>query len=298
MENLAPIALFVYNRLEHTKKTIEALKKNYLAEESELFIFSDGGKLGDEENVEKVRAYIKNVRGFKNVHIIERENNWGLAKSVITGVTNVINDFGKIIVLEDDIVCSSFFLEFMNRALFKYQACSNVFSVSAYSYLANEESEGIPDTYFLKLVCSWSWATWKSKWEYFDSNALGCRRLKWDRKLRKQFNYDNANDWCSMLMMQMRIQMKYLIFPPKIDSWAIRWYWSVFKHKGLTLFPRESLVENIGFDGSGVHCGKIEQSHMKMGTMSDAFLYTDLIDEENWIREKVKRSLLISNGRK
>ena len=294
MNNLAPIVLFVYNRPEHTRKTIDALKKNQLAKESDLFIFSDGSKPGQEARVQQVRKYIKGITGFHNVSVIERDKNWGLANSVIAGVTEVVNKYGKVIVMEDDLVCTSDFLQYMNHALEKYQNNQNVFSITGFSHLTEQTAEGMPDTYFLKICSSWSWATWKDKWGYFDPKATGYRKLKWDLKQRKRFNFDNSYDFYSMLMEQMRkptvVHIPFVARKKHIDSWAIRWYWSVFEQGGLTLFPRDSFVQNIGCDGSGVHCEANNNMNNKIisGRLDDNFIYEDVIEEQKWIRDRVK----------
>lgn len=240
---LAPIVLFVYNRLDHAQQTIESLQKNELAKESELFIYSDGAKIESmQKSVDEVREYIKTVSGFKKVIIVEREKNWGLAKSIIDGVTKIVNEYGKIIVLEDDLVTSSNFLQYMNDALVYYENESKVYSVTGYSFSNNMKN--MDSTYFLKLISSWSWATWKDKW-----GILSYNNFIFDvcLKERYKFNYDESYDYTGMIENQLN---------SKINSWAIYWYASVYLKDGLTLYPSKSLVENIGFDGSGTHCSK------------------------------------------
>jgi len=239
--NLAPIVLFVYNRPWHTRQTIEALQKNELAEESELFIYADAAKNDDgKESVNEVRRYIETIDGFKKVTIIKREKNWGLADSIIDGVTSIVNRYGKIIVLEDDLVTSSYFLKFMNEALVKYEKEEKVYSVTGYSFSNDID---ICSTYFLKITSSWSWGTWKDKWHSFSREDKRLRDCFKDKYL---FNYDNAYNYAGMAKEQLK---------GNLDSWAIYWYASVFMKEGLTLYPAKSFVHNIGFDGSGVHCG-------------------------------------------
>lgn len=295
MSKLAPIVLFVYNRLEHTEKTINALKKNALAKESDLFIFSDGSRAREQdEKVCAVRKYLKEISGFRSISVIERERNYGLANSVIMGVTEIINKYGKVIVLEDDIVCVPDFLEYMNNCLERYQSFSEVFSIAGYSYLLEEQKKGVPDTYFLKIPTSWSWATWKDRWQYFDARARGYKRLIFNYKMRKEFNYDDTYNYYAMLKEQMRretfISVPFITKHRNIDSWAIRWYWTIFRKGGLTLFPRDSFAENIGLDGSGVHCRTKEgtNNYLAKGEIGNSFLYEDRIEEQEWIREKVK----------
>jgi len=241
--NLAPIALFVYNRPTHTRRSVQALLKNELARESDLIIFSDAPKNVDaEEAVQQVREYIQTITGFRSIRIVERERNWGLAKSIIDGVTTVVNQYGRIIVLEDDLIITPHFLDFINRALGKYESEHKVIQVSGYMFPVKIGIED--DTFFLPLTTSWGWATWKRAWQLFDTDAKGYAQVKTDPALRKRFNLDGAYDYFLMLEAQLAGQ---------IDSWAIRWYLATFLFEGLTLYPRESLVTNVGFEGSGTH---------------------------------------------
>lgn len=244
----APIALFVYNRPVHTRRTVEALLKNEPAAESDLFIFSDAAKRPEvAESVCRVREYIRTITGFKSITIVDRDRNWGLANSIIDGVTSVVNRYGRVIVLEDDLVTSMYFLEYMNTALERYQAEDRVMQVSGHVFPIRVHGE--TDAVFLPMTTSWGWATWARAWKHFDPKSTGYAQLKGDAKLRKRFNLDGAYDYFSMLEAQLA---------GRVDSWAVRWYLSVFMRGGLTLFPVKSLVENCGFDGSGTHCGEGE----------------------------------------
>lgn len=272
---LAPIVLFVYNRPQHTQKTLEALQKNTLASESELFVYSDAPRNAEAvERVRQVRDLLKNLQGFKSVTIVEREKNWGLANSVIDGVTSILQKFPNIIVLEDDLITSENFLEYMNAALAKYNGYRNVFGISGYSH-SNDE-EGFPNTYFLKLTSSWGWATWADKWKTFCRDDLMLKKILQDPALLARFNYDNSFDYATMAQFQLQ---------RKIDSWAIYWYASVFIEDGLILYPCKSLLENIGFDGSGVHCENQLGSVKKLTVQ--AFNLTDEISESPEIRKKI-----------
>ena len=252
LEN-APVAVFVYNRLEHTKRLIESLKKNKEATDSDLYIFSDAPKeTGDEERrklaalkVADVRDYIESIDGFKRVTIVKREMNYGLAKNITAGITEVLATHPTVIVLEDDLIVSEALLYYMNSALNKYADSENVYSISGYSFIKKNENTGeVNDTYFLPMTCSWGWATWRDKWECYDAKAKGWEILKSDKKEKEKFNFGNSIDYYSMLKAQME---------KGIDSWAIRWYWSVYQRSGLTLYPSLSYIANGGFDGSGVH---------------------------------------------
>lgn len=244
MNNLAPIALFVYNRPRHTRETVEALLKNAEAENSDLFIFSDAAKHeGTEAAVNEVREYMRQITGFKTVSIVEREKNWGLANSIIDGVTKLCNEHGRVVVLEDDLRVSPHFLAFMNEALERYQNNKNVMQIAGYMFPANLEMED--DALFLPFISSWGWATWSRAWDKFDVSASNFNLLKNDKKKIKEFNLDGNYDYFKMLKSQQE---------GKTNSWAIRWYLSVFYLKGLTLYPKKTLVENLGFDGTGENC--------------------------------------------
>lgn len=240
---LAPIALFVYNRPEHTRRTVEALADNPLAKDSEIFIFSDAAKSTNAtENVQKVRAYIATITGFKAIHITEREQNWGLANSIIDGVSRLCDAYGKVIVLEDDLIALPGFLAFMNSGLVRYEDCPEVMQISGFAFPISVKSD---EAFFLPLTTSWGWATWNRAWKKFDVSAKSFYSLKTDRALRKKFDLNNSYPYYQMLKSQMA---------GKIDSWAIRWYLSVFINAGRVLYPPHTLILNTGMDGSGTHC--------------------------------------------
>jgi len=243
--SLAPIALFTYNRPLHTQKTVEALKNNELASQSDLFIFSDAPK--NEKavcDVMALRKYLKTIEGFKNITIIEREKNFGLANSIIDGVTNLVTKFEKIIVLEDDLVTSKYFLKYMNEALEKYANEERVMQISGYMFPVDIKFSH--DSFFIPFPTSWGWATWKRAWNKFDPLMKDYEILRKNKELIKKFNVDGNYNYFKMLETQIN---------NKIDSWAIRWYLSVFMNNGLVLYPSKTLVRNDGFDGTGIHCG-------------------------------------------
>lgn len=241
---LAPITLFVYNRLSHTIQTITALKKNKLAEQSTLIIFSDGFKNPDDKKkVNQVREYIRSINGFNNVEIIERSKNLGLANSIIDGVTRVVNQYGKVIVLEDDLVTSPFFLEYMNNALVCFQEDQRVISIHGYNYPIPD----LPKAFFIKGADCWGWATWKRGWELFEADGAKLWAEIKQRKLIKRFDFFGAYPYSRMLRKQIA---------GKNNSWAIRWYASAFLADRLTLYPGKSLVKNIGCDDTGEHCNQ------------------------------------------
>jgi len=245
MQNLAPIALFVYNRPEHTRRTISYLQKNLLADESRLFIFSDAAKTeADKVKVEEVRQLIKEVTGFRSVKIIERKRNLGLAESIISGVTQLVNEYDKIIVFEDDLLSSPYTLQYFNEALTRYKNDGEVMHIGAYLY--NIDKKGLPQTFFFRAATSWGWATWARAWKDFEPD-VDVLLKQFDQKKISQFSIEGAmNFWKQLQGFKAG----------KNDSWAIRWYASIFLKGGLTLNPTVSLVHNIGNDGTGVHSNK------------------------------------------
>ncbi len=239
---LAPITLFVYNRPWHTEQTIEALAKNKFASQSDLFIFSDGPKDKEDENkIMGVRKFIKTITGFKNVTIIERETNLGLAKSIIGGVSEIVDKFGKIIVLEDDLVTSPYFLEYMNNGLNLYEKNNQVISIHGYIYPVKKS---LPETFFLRGADCWGWATWKRGWDLFEPDGQKLLDELEKRKLLKRFDPKGIFRYTAMLKRQIA---------GLNNSWAIRWHASAFLANKLTLYPGKSLVNNIGQDDSGTH---------------------------------------------
>lgn len=240
----APIAFFAYKRLWHTQQAIASLQNNSLAKVSDLYIYSDGPKdLESATEVAALRAWLPSIEGFKKVEIIEHPHNLGLARSIISGVSECLERFGKVIVVEDDLIVAPHFLSYMNEALELYQEDELVVSIHGYALPIKEP---LPPTYFLKGTDCWGWATWKRAWEVFEKDgAKLLAKLKEQGRL-KEFDYNGTQKFSQMLEDQIA---------GKNNSWAIRWHASAFLHDMLTLFPAKSLVCNIGFDGSGEHCG-------------------------------------------
>lgn len=274
---LAPVVLFVYNRPWHARQTIEALQKNELAKESELFIYSDGPK--NEKavfEVTKVRDYIKAVDGFRKVIIVERDCNLGLANNIIDGVTSIINNHGRVIVLEDDLITSPYFLTFMNEALDFYENEEKVMHISGWNYPI--ETAGVEETFLWRLMNCWGWATWKDRWSYFEKD-VGRILNDFTRKDIKRFNLDGySNIWSQVITNKKG----------KINTWALFWYASIFKQNGLCLNPTESFVHNIGHDGSGVHC--VDYNVFK-GDMSckQQINFTENLVENQLCVDRIKR---------
>lgn len=241
---LAPVVLFVYNRRSHTERLIHSLVANPLASESKLIIYADGAKgERDRKEVEEVRDYIKTIQGFKEVFIVEQKENKGLAQNVIEGVTEVVNRYGRVIVLEDDLILSPHFLTFMNQALDLYENELKVGHIQGCDFT---NSAQLPYTFLIKWTGSWGWATWKRAWSFFNPNGAELLQELKQRKLNKKFDFGGAYPFTRMLHRQVKGDN---------DSWAIRWNASLFLNDILSLNVGRSLVQNKGFDGSGTHCG-------------------------------------------
>lgn len=242
---LAPIVLFTYNRPQHLLACLQSLRENVLADQSVLYVYADGPKAGaGEEELAKIketRLLLKKESWCKEVHIVEQNENKGLANSIIKGVTEIVNKYGKIIVLEDDLILSTHFLEYMNQALTVYAPIENVYSVNGFTFpiKTNERS-----TFLLPYTSTWGWGTWKNRWDIFepDIKEEDKNTLLNSPELKQRFNLADY-DYGAMLHF-------------KNNSWGIKWYYAVFKRNGLNVFPTVSMVKNSGNDGSGTNPGK------------------------------------------
>lgn len=252
--NTAPILLFTYKRLDTLKLAVAALQKNVFAEVSDLFIFSDAAKKEvDQQAVKDVREFLHTITGFKKITIVEREHNWGLAKSIIAGTSLVLEDYEHAIVLEDDLIATPNFLSFMNQALKQYKNQKSVFSISGYSFKLCTDKKRYPqDAYFLNRGWSWGWATWKDRWKDVDWDVNTYKTFITDKKAQKAFA-EGGSDLNKMLREQME---------GRLDSWAIRWFYHQFKVGGLTLYPVFSKIYNAGFDAFATHTTGSEKRYI------------------------------------
>lgn len=240
MKELAPIVLFVYNRPWHTEQALEALAKNEGAGQSVLYVFADGPKPGatDEglEKINKTRALIRRQSWCKQLIVNESDHNKGLANSVIEGVTQVVNQHGKVIVLEDDIITAPYFLKFLNEGLEMYQESKNVIAINSYMFPIKTDRV---DTFLSPLATStWGWATWADRWACFEKDLAEKELIQSNPFLRNRFNLADYN-YAGMLDNK--------------NSWGIRWYYSAFVRNSVGLFPTKSLCRNIGFDEEATH---------------------------------------------
>ncbi|NCT08852.1 MAG: glycosyltransferase [Flavobacteriia bacterium] len=241
---LAPIALFTYNRLEETQQNIAALQKNFLAKESELFIFSDGPKNEEsKKKIQELRLFLKTVTGFKKIIIFESNENKGLANSIISGVTTLLQQYERVIVLEDDLVTTSNFLSFMNGALDYFSNNNSIYTVNGYSPYVKKIDL---DSYYLHSRCfPWGWATWKRCWNenFFDIESME-KYISENSNILNKFKKSIGEDAPGMLLKTL---------DGKISSWYIRWVFNNFLEGKKSIFPVLSKVQNIGNSSNATH---------------------------------------------
>ena len=243
MTNCAPIALFVYKRLDLTKQAVQTLQQNHLAARSHLYVFSDAAKsAADEELVSQVRTYTSCIDGFAAVTVIVANENQGCANSVIAGVSKVFERHDRIIVVEDDLIVTPNFLDYMNAAL-GYYSSKNIFSISGWGIGLRFDPSDITDVYYLPRESSWGWATWKNRWEGIDWKVSDYSEFKNDKAARHKFDL-GGRDLSRMLDLQMN---------GRLDSWAIRWCYAQSKTGMLTVYPKLSKVDNMGFGQDATH---------------------------------------------
>lgn len=245
----APLVLFAFNRPDHLERTIASVSQNPLAARTPLIAFSDGAATeSDGSRVAQVRRVLKGVRGFASVEVVERPDNLGLARSVISGVTEVLEAHGRAVVLEDDLLVSPRFLGVMNDLLESYAEQERVFSVTGYNYparLVRIPADYAYSIYFSPRASSWGWGTWRDRWSQVDWDVSDFEQFSKDTRARSRFDLGGA-DLSEMLEDQMS---------GRVDSWAIRWCYASFRLERVNVYPVKSLVTNIGLDHSGVHCG-------------------------------------------
>jgi hypothetical protein len=279
---LAPIVIFSYKRLNLLKKLVNSLKKNKLSQKSILYIFSDGPKsLKDGKQVIKVRKYIKKITGFKKKIYIFRKRNLGLAHNIIDGNNKIFNKFDRAIILEDDLEVSNKFIEFMNLALIKYKNKKKVWHISSWNYKLNIKNYK-NDAYFWRCMNCWGWASWANRWKNFNNNINDYQ--KWNKQKIKKFNLDNHINFWSQIKRNKE---------KKINTWAIFWYATIFKNKGLCLNPINSLSKNNGYDKFAEHwSSNLPLSITNVNINDDSYQWKNnlpsLIREDKFIIEKIK----------
>lgn len=240
----APILLFTYNRPAHTRRLVESLQANAEAACSPLIVYSDGPRHeADRTAVDEVRHYLRTLQGFADVELHLRDDNWGLARNIIDGVGTQVARYGRVIVLEDDLVVAPYFLRFMNDALDAYADDPRVGHIQACDFTRDPS---LPFTFLIKWTGSWGWATWQRAWQHFNPDGRQLLAQLEARGLTRTFDFDGAYGYTRMLRRQVE---------GKNNSWAIRWNASLFLDDMLSVNVGRSLVQNRGFDGSGTNCG-------------------------------------------
>jgi len=268
----APIVIFVYNRPKHLRQTIAALQKNYLAQTSEVIIFSDGPKEGEDPSViNEIREFICSIKGFRSIMLNYNINNIGLAESIIQGMDIIFRVYDSAIVLEDDLITSPDFLRYINDCLVVYKDDRRIFSISGYSPNIDLRDYD-QDIYLTPRPCSWGWATWRDRWNKVDWEVKDFKQFIHNRRLRKEFN-QGGKDSSMMLLKQIC---------GGIDSWAIRFYYSCFKHGGYCVYPVTSKVKSTGVDGSGSHIGRTSKYDLPYELQSSPYVLTHA-----WVSEDV-----------
>lgn len=273
-KNLAPLIIFTYNRLDTLEVSIKSLQENFLANQTDVFIFSDSARAEkDIELVNKVRKFLHSINGFKSITIIERNENYGLAKNIIEGVTNIINQYEKVIVLEDDLLTSKNFLSYMNQALDFYENDERIFSISGYSSILPSLKTLDDDGYLSYRPSSWGWGTWKNEWIKNDWEVKDFDSFIKDKKSIKTFNRGGI-DMARMLRHCME---------GKNHSWAIRWSYTMYKLDKLCFYPKVSKVQNIGFGKDATNCKGIN-------------IYTTILDDSKNCNFKFNKNIKLNKN--
>lgn len=282
-----PVALFLYNRPAHARLALESLSRCRRLDECVVKIYCDGAKSSEHsEGVSASRNVAREWATRLNAEVIERETNLGLARSIVSGVSELCEHYGRVIVVEDDFSVSPSFLDYMLTALDRYAEAPNVYQISGYMFPIRHAQA--PDAFFLPLTTTWGWATWSRAWRIFDWTAGDAEALLRDADVRRRFNLDNAYPYAEMLESKLRGEN---------DSWGILFWWAVFQAGGLVLHPRRSLVWNGGFDESGTHCGDQAWSNQSLSEIADdpwsakPFVFPEQVTVDQVAFEKVVRFL-------
>lgn len=240
--NLAPVLILAYNRPEHLKKTLASLKKNFLSERSKIIIHCDGYKNKEKKNVKEVRKIAKSITGFKSKKVIFSKKNLGLKKSIIKNVSKYLKIYKKLIILEDDIITSKFFLRYMNQSLIYFKDKKKIWHITGHSHFIINNGN---DIFFSSYMNCWGWATWQDRWKHLDLDVKKAYiSLKTNKSVKNKFDINNLSKFSNQIFDN---------YNKKINTWAIFWYWTIFKNKKLCIHPFRTLTKNIGQDGTGVH---------------------------------------------
>lgn len=296
-ENISPICLFTFNRLNELIITLEALKSNYLAKESDLYIFSDGPRsVVESQKVEEVRKYIKTIKGFKSIDVSYNDKNKGLARSIIDGVTKVLRIYNSAIIVEDDLITAPNYLNFMNQSLDFYKNDKSILSISGFSFDLKSVSLDF-DYYYGVRASSWGWATWSDRWFEIDWQMKDAESDLRQKAFRRRF-LRGGSDMIKLLNDQRN---------GKIDSWAIRFCYHQAKFNLYTVFPSISKVRSVGFSNEATHTYNSNRFNSKLDNGSKVnfeFSFFSEIDKKVeidfrrkfsiWVRIKSKLTQILS----
>jgi hypothetical protein len=282
---LSPIVLIAFNRINHFKQTLDALVKNKEAKDSMLYVCIDGPRNAeDKKNQDQMCDYVEIIQNeFQNVKIIKQNSNLGLAKHIIQSVTNIVNQHGKLIVLEDDHCVSEAFLKFMNDALTYYEPHKKVWHIASHTIVNNSKKEN--EVFLYRVMNCWGWATWKDRWSFFEKDPEALINEFTNEDIKK-FNLDDTEPFWSQVLNN---------YSGHINTWAIFWYATIFKNKGLCMNPFYSYVRNIGLDGSGVH-KNINKKLQDLQVINNDGKFNPQIDiEENFLAVNEIKKYYLNN---
>lgn len=235
----APVVLFAFKRARELKLTLASLQGNHLASQTDLYVFVDGPRCADDvAKVKAVRTLLDDITGFKTIHRSYSDSNIGCANSIIAGVTSVLKLHTAVIVLEDDVVTTANFLDFMNQGLDRFGDVPAVFSVGGYTLPFKRPNDYTPDGYFFQRTCAWGWAIWADRWQQVDWALTDFDDFMSDPRARQRFSEGGSD----------RVRMLERAQKQEIDAWDIRLCYSEFKADGYTLYPTVSKTINIGVD--------------------------------------------------
>lgn len=284
----APVALFCFNRPDHLRRTIKSLQRCEGYAQHRIIVFGDAARTpADAGRVAATRSVAAELLG-RDAELRFAEENRGLSRSIIDGVSEILQRHGRVIVVEDDLLLGKGFLRYLNNALSFYNDDPRVYQISGYAFEVPTFADR-SESLLLPLTTTWGWATWSRAWRAFDPKAEGWQQLARDRELRRRFNLDGAYDYAGMLENQMH---------GRLDSWGIRWYWSVFKAGGLSCFPPRSLVANLGLDGTGTHGSGVFRDFEQSNLSQDSASFVPAPDRgcDPWTWMTVKRAVWRQNG--
>ena len=274
--NIAPLVIFSFNRPNKIKKLFKSLKKNRLSKFSKIYIFQDNFKLKkDRKNIEQNIRFFNSLKGFKKIKFILRKKNYGFYKNFYGGLNYFFKYEKKGIILEDDLIVSKYFLNYMNEALNKYEANKKLWHISGWNYDIKIQNKH--DAYFGKHISSWGWATWRDRFLKYEKKPK--KLLKWTHKQIKKFNLNDSYNFYSQIIRNNT---------GALDTFGIFWYATIFKNNGFTLFPKKSLVINNGVGKDATHTKKIDVFINKKISQKECFIFPDEVIEDSIISKKIE----------